>query len=491
MMIQAASFAVGTLAVALVFGHVHSLTLALGASLIGICVDYPIHVMVHGAKHQTPLPVIVRLLRPSLLMGGLTTIIGYLALGLTGFPGFEQIAVFALFSIAASLALTVWLLPALLARTVLHVAHLPGIAGWVAFCERNRKRLLVLFALMTLAALLLLPQLRWMEDMQKLAMNMDLLKQQDTTVRSHFSGIEPGRFVLIQADNLQTALQRSEAAERRLQILKQQGVLSDYQGLFPWLVSEQLQNQNAKVYANAVTASLQAHWQTALQHTGLAVDKLGNLINPTSVPLSAETQLNSPVSQVLAGRLLETQQGVTLVLWLGKHEADRLTAGLQGLEGVRYFSQKQQLNRLAAQYRDSSLQMLAIGMGIMGLFIWLQQRKLSRSLLTLLPSLAAVLFIFAGWALIGEELSFLHIIGLLLAVSLCVDYGIFFMENRASDTDVTYHAIASSTLTTLASFGALGLGKTPILPILALSVSLGVSVGFLLCPLLIAKPAKL
>jgi predicted exporter len=90
----------------------------------------------------------------------------------------------------------------------------------------------------------------------------------------------------------------------------------------------------------------------------------------------------------------------------------------------------------------------------------------------------------------GEEVSFLHVIGLLLALSLCVDYGIFFMDNRGQDTDITYHAIASSTLTTLASFGALGLAKTPTLPILALSVSLGVTVGFLLCPLLIPQYAK-
>ena len=490
MMIQAASFLVGTLAVALVFGYVHSLTLALGASLLGICVDYPFHVMVHAAKHRTPLPAVVRLLWPSLFMGGLTTVAGYLALGMTGFPGFEQIAVFALLSIAASLGLTVWLLPALLSHTRLHVAHVPGIAAWVDFCGRRRKVLWALFALATLAALAMLPKLRWMDDMQKLAMNMDVLKRQDAAVRAHFSNIEPGRFVLIRADDFETALQRSEAAEQRLQQLRAQGVLTEYQGLFPWLVSESLQSRNAEVYQQSVTAPFQEAWRSALARAGLSVDKLGRLPPVSAQPLSPETVLNSPVRQLLAGRLLEGQQGVALALWLGSHDPAKLIEGLQGLDGVRYFSQKDQLNHLAGQYRDSSLRMLAIGVAIMALFIWAQQRDLRKVLLTLLPSLASVLFIFAGWALTGEELSFLHVIGLLLSVSLCVDYGIFFIENRARDTDVTYHAIASSTLTTLASFGALALGKTPTLPILAWSVSLGVTVGFLLCPLLIAKPAK-
>jgi len=489
MMVQIASFVVGTLATALAFGTVHSLTLALGGSLIGICTDYPIHVMVHCAKHRNSPLDAARLLWPSLVLGGLTTVIGYAALGLTGFPGFEQIAIFALASITASLGLTRWVLPALLAHSSLHVAHLPGIVAWVDFCARRRTLLLGLFAVCVVLAGLALPQTRWMNDMQKLALNMDRLKQQDEAVRSHFAGIEPGRFVLVQADDLETALRRTEAAERRLKQLKQAGILTEYHGLFPWLVSQELQDDNAQVYAQALTPNFQDAWRAALVKAGLSVDKLGQLSPPAAQALEPKAVLASPVRHILSGQMIEGQKGVVLTLWLGGHDPQKLAEGLAGLAGTRYFSQKDQLDRLASLYRDRSLVMLALGIVVMGLFIWLQQRNIAKVLLTLLPTLASILFIFAIWALIKEEVSFLHIIGLLLSVSLCVDYGIFFMDNRGRDSDITYHALASSTLTTLASFGALGLGKTPTLPILALSVSLGVTLGFLLCPLLIQKPS--
>ncbi len=490
MMVQGASFVVGTLATTLVFAHVHSLTLALGASLIGICTDYPIHVMVHCAKHRNSPLSAVRLLWPSLALGGLTTVIGYGALGFTGFPGFEQIAVFALASIAASLGLTRWVLPALLTKSELHAAHLPGIGAWVDFCGRHRQVLLSLFAVGVILAGFSLPQIRWMDYMQKLAMDMDTLKQQDATVRSHFSSIEPGRFVLIQAGDWETALQRSEAAERRLKELKQAGIVSEYHGLFPWLVSNALQAENASVYGQALTPAFQDAWRAGLVKAGLSVDKLGTLLPAVSEPLSAAKVLDSPVRHILSGQLMAGDKSVILSLWLGEHDPVKLSEGLAGLEGTRYFSQKDQLDHLAGKYRDRSLVMLGIGIGVMGLFIWLQQRDLRKVLLTLLPSAASLLFIFATWAVMGEEVSFLHVIGLLLSVSLCVDYGIFFIDNRGKDSDVTYHALAASTLTTLASFGALGLGKTPTLPILALSVSLGVTLGFLLCPLLIQKPSN-
>jgi predicted exporter len=329
-----------------------------------------------------------------------------------------------------------------------------------------------------------------MDDMQKLAMNMDQLKRQDETVRAHFTSVEPGRFVLVQADDMETALRRSEAAERRLMQLKQAGTLSEYHGLFPWLTSQDLQDENAQIYAEALTPQFQYAWRSALVKADLSIDKLGTLLPPAPDPLTPTTVLALPVRHILSGQMLESQKGVTLSLWLGDHDPDKLIKGLEGLEGTRYFSQKDQLDHLAGIYRDRSLVMLAIGIAVMALFIWLQQRNIRKVLLTLLPSVASVLFIFAIWVIIKEEVSFLHVIGLLLSVSLCVDYGIFFMDNRGKDSDVTYHAIASSTLTTLASFGALGLGKTPTLPILALSVSLGVTLGFLLCPLLIQKPVK-
>jgi predicted exporter len=490
MMIQVASFLVGALATAWLFGEVHSLTLALGASLIGICTDYPMHVMVHCAKHRhTPL-VATRLLWPTLMMGGLTTVIGYAALGLTGFPGFEQIAVFALFSIVMSLVLTRWVLPSLLWHVEIRAAHLPGIGRWMAFCGRQRRMLLILVAMLTLLAIVSLSQLRWMDDMQNLAMDMSEIKREDEAVRTHFSHIEPSRFVLVEAADMETALQRSELVERRLKELVDQGGLKEYYGLFPWLVSDALQSENAAVYQQAVSTSFIAAWRTALTTAGLSVDRLGNLSAPSDVRLQPNAVLSGPASHLLSGRVLASVNGVALAIWLGDHDPALIARTVAGIDGVRYFSQKDQINRLAEHYRDQSLQMLAMGIVMMALFIRLQRRSWRKVGLTLLPTLIAVLFIFAIWALMGEEVSFLHVLGLLLSVSLCVDYGLFFMDNRGEDTEITYHAIASSTLTTLASFGALGLGETPTLPILALSVSLGVTLGFLLCPLLIPKPLR-
>jgi len=112
-------------------------------------------------------------------------------------------------------------------------------------------------------------------------------------------------------------------------------------------------------------------------------------------------------------------------------------------------------------------------------------KSLFMTLQTLAPAFLAALLILGLWAWTGEEISFLHLIGFLLAVAICVDYGIFYQENRSGDLSLTYHAVAVSMMTSALVFSCLFFAQTSTLQILAKVVSCGVLLGFLLCPLLI------
>jgi predicted exporter len=486
LLIVAASYGAGTLATSLAFGSAHSLTLALGSTLCGVCLDYPIHVLAHASQHRGErAETVVRGIWPSLAVGALTTVVGYGALGFTGFPGFQQIAVFAGVAIAAALALTRWVLPALLEKTVLSPPEVRGLDGWIAFCRRRRKASLALLAGGVCGAAVVLPGVTWMTDLQSLTLDMGELRQRDQGIRARFGDIEPGRFVLVQGPDLETALQRSEAAERRLRKLKAAGGLGEFFGVYPWLVSERLQRANAEAYDRALNPAFRTEWRTALTAAGLSVARLGNLAPAAATPLKAEEVLASEVRHILAGQIVRRDDGVALVVWLGAHRPEAVRDALADLPGVRYFSQRDLLNGLAEQYRDRSLDMLGYGLLIIYLALWLRYRRADKALLSLLPALLSALFIFAAWAALGQAVSFLHVMCLLLAVSICEDYGIFFLDNGGADIRVTYQAIAASMLTTLVSFAALGLAENPVLRTVAVAVTLGLIMGFLLCPLVI------
>lgn len=485
LLIVAASYAVGTLVTAWVFGVVHSLTLALGSTLTGVCVDYPIHVLAHASETKGESPVeAVRRVWGSLFIGSLTTVVGYCALGFTGFPGFRQVAVFSAAALVATLWLTRWVLPALLLSTPLRSPRIPGLAAWAGFCRRRRVPLLILLGLGLAAAGAMLPKMRWMDDLSHLTMDMGSLRQQDQAIRARLGGVEAGRFVVVKAPTLDAALERSEAAERRLRGLVREGRLDGYHGLHPWLVSSHLQRDSGAAYAKALGPEFLSAWREALAGAGLAVEKLGHPPPPPEA-IPPETQLGPAVRQVLSGQIVERPDGVALVLWLGAHQPQAVASALADLPGVHYFSQRDLLNDLAREYRDQSLEMLGWGLLAIYLLLWLRYRHAGRAFFSLFPAVVAALSIFAAWALLGEEVSFLHLLCLLLAVSICEDYGIFFLDNGGGDLHATYRAIAASMLTTAVSFGALGLAENPTLRVVAGAVTLGIVLGFLLCPLLI------
>jgi predicted exporter len=84
----------------------------------------------------------------------------------------------------------------------------------------------------------------------------------------------------------------------------------------------------------------------------------------------------------------------------------------------------------------------------------------------------------------------LHLVGLLLTAAVCVDYGVFYMENRGGDDRRTLQAITVSAITTAAAFASLGAAENPALHALAGTVAPGVLAGLLLCPMMLGNRAQ-
>src|SRR5258705_162169 len=107
-----------TLALLLVDGELHLVTLAFGASLIGEAIDYAIlFCAAHLAAGNRWTPQMgVAQVRPALTVAVATSLLAYALLGLLPFPGVSQVARFALVGLAVAYLSVQWLLPGLLTR---------------------------------------------------------------------------------------------------------------------------------------------------------------------------------------------------------------------------------------------------------------------------------------------------------------------------------------------------------------------------------------
>ncbi len=490
--ILVAVIATAVLVTQVVFGSVHGLTLAIGSTLVGICIDYPIHTIIHTQTVDVSQRYAVTAkIWPSMLMGAVTTLIGYFALGVSGYPGFQQVAVYAGTGIVVALLLTRYILPGLITGDKQQARNQNAFSTrWLKLCHRYRSVMLLVLLVISLFSLWTMNSLTWMQDLQELTPELNELKAKDKAIRSRMVSLEPGRFILVSAENTEQVLQKAEQVYNILDQYKEQGYLTDYFGLYPWILSQKQQLLNKQKLAENLTEQKLKWWNHALQAQGLSVEHLGSLSYPETNPLTLTQVLDSAVGRLIKNQLVMGEERILLIIWLAKHQPEELRNAFENMDHVQYFSQRDLLNRMSADYQQRAELMLMGGLALIALLLWIRYKSLWKMIQTLAPSLLSAVMILALWSLADVAISFLHLVGFLLAVAICVDYGIFFQENRSGNIALTYQAMGASMLSSALAFGSLAVADTATLKVLAHVVTSGVVLGFLFCPVIIKKAIK-
>ncbi|MCK9214059.1 MAG: MMPL family transporter, partial [Rhodoferax sp.] len=104
----------GVAAVSLGFGSVHGITLGFGTALIGEAVDYSIYLFVQSEQGEADPQHWIKRFWPTIRLGVLTSIAGFAALLLSGFPGLAQLGLYAIAGLVAAASVTRFVLPQLL-----------------------------------------------------------------------------------------------------------------------------------------------------------------------------------------------------------------------------------------------------------------------------------------------------------------------------------------------------------------------------------------
>ena len=122
--------------------------------------------------------------------------------------------------------------------------------------------------------------------------------------------------------------------------------------------------------------------------------------------------------------------------------------------------------------------------------VWIALRQPRRVLRVLLPMALTTLLILAVLRGLGVELNLFHLIALILAAGLGLDYALFFDHAGADRADQlrTLHALIVCSLMTLLVFALLALSSIPVLRAIGSTVAIGVFANFVLALLVSRQP---
>lgn len=504
-----AGTAFGLACTLLVFGRVHGLTLAFGASLMGVAIDYVVHlychhawapVRRHGASAAEPLDpsATLRHVRAGLILGALTTVAGFVALGWSGFPGLAEVALFASTGIVGALLATLLMVPGL---TPSRIRPGPGLSGLAGACravfrvvgagDARGKRIAAAVALVALVVCAIgWQQIVWDDELADFRAIDGEMFDEDARVRARVARFEQSRVIVALGASDEEALQANDAVADQLKGAVEAGELGGFRSAAMLLPSAKRQAAVSETVrsSEALWTRLTATLTAAGFVPGAFEPFRRSLAEPPSPPLTYRELAASPLEPLVRSFRVQLDGQVGILTFLrGLHDVEGVSARVAQVGAARFVDQGALMAKANRAYRQSTTVALLVGLVVVFLVLLVRYRGARLSLAAFIPAVAAAGLTVAVLALVGQPLNLLSLTALLMVCSIGVDYGVFVCEAHKRGDEATMTATLMSLvvacLSTVFGFGLLALAEHPALRSIGLTAAVGVVCALTLAPL--------
>jgi len=497
----------GIATVALGFGTVHGITLGFGITLIGEAVDYSIYFLIQSRGDGDASDRAIAWQRsfwPTVRLGVLTSVCGFASLLASGFPGLAQLGAYSISGLAAAALVTRFVLPRLTpARLAIRDVAPAGI--WIsARLARIRHPKTLAAALLALAAAVLYwhPGPLWNRELSALSPVPRADQELDATLRRDLGSADIRDLVVVSGSDLDAVLADAERAGVTLERQVATGLISGFDS--PTLYLPSLATQEARRRSLPDSAELESRLRLATRDLAVASESLAPFVKDVAAARAAK-----PIGVAdLEGTSLATgfdalilHEGARWNALLPLHapansgdrpiDVARLRAALRadGPATATVLDLKQESDSLYASYLSEAIRLSLAGFAAIVVLLALALRSLKRVVRVLLPLVIAVLCAAAVVAACGNQLSLLHLVGMLLVVAVGSNYALFFDHGgedaaRPPIAPVTIAALVVANLATVIGFGLLSFSGVPVLEALGMTVAPGAMFALLLSALL-------
>ena len=482
----------GIAAVSLGFGEVHGITLGFGTALIGEAVDYSVYLFVQSEQGGAGRQDWTMRFWPTIRLGVLTSIFGFAALLLSGFPGLAQLGLYSIAGLIAAATVTRFVLPHMLpANFRVHDGSAIGLV--LSRLVRRAAALRWAAAILLLAACAVLVQHRaslWDDKIASLSPVSQADLVLDASLRADMGASDVRYLVVVSGSSRESVLQSAEQVSALLQTQVDQGELAGFESLSRYLPSTA--TQRARQASLPAPAALETRLAQAVQGLPVRAQRfapfLADVAAARSQPLLQASDLEqTSMAMAVDALLIQQQNHWTALLPLTAPEgaaidADRIRAalgatsitGTTSLADVLLVDMKAESDNLYSGYLHEVIRLSLGGLvALIGLLLWVFRSPL-RVLRIVAPLAAAVITVTAGLALFGQQLIILHLVGLLLVVAVGSNYALFFDRADEPISPRTLASMLFANLTTVAGFGVLAFSNVSILQAMGTTVAPGV-----------------
>jgi len=484
-------FVVAFAATHLFFGEVHLITIIFGTSLVGVSDDYSIHFfseyLNRKKKNKDDGMTVLKHIYPGITMGLITSILGYMALIFTPFPGLQQIAFFSTVGFTVSFLTVILFFPKFYkpSTSTYRAALLNLSNNFVIYFQKiiSRKRAYYIFAALSFVSIIGISKLQSADSIRLLYSSPKHLIEQEMLARKVLGQNRAVQFFVIEGKNSQEILEKEEILTAKLDGLISEKKLSAYQATSQIVPSVKKQKENLELVKLEL---INLHLKQQAQAIGLNAKEVKEI----------KSSLNQAPKFLTVDEVFENQTlKILKPLWIGAIAngnfasiitLDNVTdaALLKNFNdektGIYLLDKVEDISNIFKDYRRIALFML-LAVNVVIALLLIYRYGFVNSLFVFFPPVLAGSLTFAIMGFINYPVNLFNILALFLVLGVGIDYAIFYAEDKET-SPTTSLAVVLSSITTLLSFGMLSLSSFNVIHSIGLTILFGILFSYLLSP---------
>ncbi|MBW8684069.1 trifunctional MMPL family transporter/lysophospholipid acyltransferase/class I SAM-dependent methyltransferase [Chitinophaga rhizophila] len=480
--------------IALTQHSISGIALGVGAAVLGIAVNYSLHIFNHH-RHSPDIREVIRDLAEPMTIGSFTTVGGFLCLQFVHSPMLQDVGLFAAYSLIGAAFFSLIFLPHWIVfgrESVQKDAHADTWLDKLAAYRPEKNKVLVMGILaLTVFFFFTSSKVEFESDMMRMNFMRPELKAAEAKFNKINAYTAQSVYLVTDGANLEEALRNSEKLQPLVQQLQAAGIVKKYTSVNTLLFSRQEQQHRIQRWNEYWTPEKKQLLISYLQQHGPAVgyktaafDSFANWLQQDFTVIPDE-ELQALRTGNLGDFITEKPGSVSLVTLLKIDPAQKNSVyeALGHQEHTTIFDKQYVANRLAVVIRDEFNSIAWMTSLLVFAALLISYGRIELALITFIPMLISWVWILGIMGLFGIKFNIVNIILSTFIFGLGDDYSIFTMDGlmqeykygKKENLSSFRSSIFLSALTTILGIGVMIFAKHPSLQSVALISIIGIS----------------
>ena len=462
---------------------ISAISLGIGSILLGISLDYALHISAHYRNNTNISELFEDITRP-VLTSSLTTAAAFLCLIFVGSEALTDLGIFASVSVLASSVFSLILIPLLYHPNEQKITFIDRIAS----TDYSRLKFLpVLVGFMFLMGLFFFNQVGFNEDLSKLNFQPDDIKEKEERVEGLAEKDGEVVQVISYGTNIDEALQRNNELYMDLKRLDSNEVIQSYSSIGGVVLSTEMQNHRLAYWNMFWTPEKKEELEQNLKETSAeygfrpqSFNRFYDLLNTDFTNIGLQ-QYQESGSVYLDDFLSEAEDFAMVSSSVSVEDSGELYQSMENSEGIFILDRKKMNEDLLSGLKSHFNELVWISLLVVFIILLISFRSLELALMTFLPVAVTWVIALGMMFILGIQFNILNIIISTFIFGLGLDYAIFMTNAALKEYESghsylqTYQAsIIISAITTILGMGVLIFAKHPALRSISLISILGI-----------------